>query len=98
MRFFVAFLIILAVLYFWDVEYNHGTLSDGLSAMGLSFTAWGISRQALTGGFRAGQTLPLNHRHNLEDKAVNEIVDADPRLGARKIHHSKACSAAVRCL
>jgi hypothetical protein len=36
MRIFVAFLIILAVLYFWDVEYNHGTLSDGLSAMGRS--------------------------------------------------------------
>jgi hypothetical protein len=27
MRIFIAFLIILAVLYFWDVEYNHGTLS-----------------------------------------------------------------------
>jgi hypothetical protein len=36
MRIFVAFLIILAVLYFWDVEYNHGTLSDGLLAMGRS--------------------------------------------------------------
>jgi hypothetical protein len=36
MRIFVAFLIILAVLYFWDVEYNRGTLSDGLGAMGRS--------------------------------------------------------------
>ena len=36
MRIFVAFLIVLAVLYFWDVEYNHGTLSDGLRAMGRS--------------------------------------------------------------
>jgi hypothetical protein len=34
MRIFVAFLIILAVLYFWDIEYNRGTLSDGLRAMG----------------------------------------------------------------
>jgi hypothetical protein len=33
MRIFVAFLIIPAVLYFWDIEYNHGTLSDGLRAM-----------------------------------------------------------------
>jgi hypothetical protein len=47
------------------------------------------------GGIRAGRTLPLNHRHNLEDKAVDETVDADPR---RKTHHSKAGSAAVRCL
>jgi hypothetical protein len=36
MRIFAAFLIILAVLYFWDVEYNYGTLSDGLKAMGRS--------------------------------------------------------------
>jgi hypothetical protein len=33
MRIFVALLIALSVLYFWDVEYNHGTLSDGLIRM-----------------------------------------------------------------
>jgi hypothetical protein len=30
MRMFVAFLIVLAVAYFWDVEYNNGKLSDGV--------------------------------------------------------------------
>jgi hypothetical protein len=33
MRIFVAFLIALAALYFWDVNYNHGTLSDGVIRM-----------------------------------------------------------------
>jgi hypothetical protein len=33
MRIFVALLVVLAVLYFWDVNYNHGTLSDGLIRM-----------------------------------------------------------------
>jgi hypothetical protein len=50
------------------------------------------------GGFRAGRTLPLNHRYNLEDKADPEIVAANSRLGAGKTHHSKAGSAADRCL
>jgi hypothetical protein len=36
MRVFVALLIVLAALYIWDVEYNHGTLSDGLRSMGRS--------------------------------------------------------------
>jgi hypothetical protein len=36
MRIFVALLVVLAVLYFWDVEYNRGTLSDGLIGMGRS--------------------------------------------------------------
>ena len=36
MRIFVPLLIVLSVLYFWDVEYNHGTLSDGLISMGRS--------------------------------------------------------------
>jgi hypothetical protein len=36
MRILVALLVVLAVLYFWDVEYNHGTLSDGLVRMGQS--------------------------------------------------------------
>jgi hypothetical protein len=34
MRFFVAFLIALSVLYFWDDEYNKGKLLDGLRSMG----------------------------------------------------------------
>lgn len=29
MRIFVALLVVFAVLYFWDVNYNHGALSDG---------------------------------------------------------------------
>jgi hypothetical protein len=38
MRIFVALLIVLSVLYFWDIEYNHGTLSDGLRSMGRSIS------------------------------------------------------------
>jgi hypothetical protein len=38
MRMFVAFLIVLSVVYFWDVEYNNGTLSDGLRKMGRSMS------------------------------------------------------------
>jgi hypothetical protein len=34
MRFFVAFLIVLSVIYFWDDEYNGGKLFDGLRNMG----------------------------------------------------------------
>jgi hypothetical protein len=33
MRIFVAFLIVLSVLYYWDVNYNNGKLSDGLISM-----------------------------------------------------------------
>jgi len=33
MRVFVASLIILSALYFWDREYNHGRLLDGLDGM-----------------------------------------------------------------
>jgi hypothetical protein len=33
MRILIALVVVLAVLYFWDVEYNHGTLSDGLIRM-----------------------------------------------------------------
>jgi len=33
MRIFVAFLIGLAALYYWDVNYNNGRLSDGLISM-----------------------------------------------------------------
>jgi len=32
-RIFVALLVVLAVLYFWDVNYNNGTLSDGVIRM-----------------------------------------------------------------
>jgi hypothetical protein len=33
MRIFVASLIVFAVLYFWDKEYNNGRLLDGLESM-----------------------------------------------------------------
>jgi len=33
MRFFVAALIVLSVLYFWDRDYNNGKLLDGLDGM-----------------------------------------------------------------
>jgi hypothetical protein len=33
MRMFVAFLIVLTVLYFWDRDYNNGRLLDGLDSM-----------------------------------------------------------------
>jgi hypothetical protein len=38
MRMFVAFLIVLAAVYFWDREYNYGKLSDGLLSMGRSMS------------------------------------------------------------
>jgi hypothetical protein len=38
MRMFVALLIVLAVAYFWDVEYNNGKLSDGVRSMGRSMS------------------------------------------------------------
>jgi hypothetical protein len=34
MRIFVASLIVLAVLYFWDKDYNNSKLLDGLDSMG----------------------------------------------------------------
>jgi hypothetical protein len=34
MRIFVAFLVALSVLYFWDAEYNYGKLFDGVQSMG----------------------------------------------------------------
>jgi hypothetical protein len=34
MRLFVASLIVLSVLYFWDKDYNNGKLLDGLDMMG----------------------------------------------------------------
>jgi hypothetical protein len=33
MRILVALLVVLAVLYYWDANYNHGTLFDGLIRM-----------------------------------------------------------------
>jgi hypothetical protein len=33
MRIFVVLLIVLAALYYWDVNYNNGTPSDGLIRM-----------------------------------------------------------------
>jgi len=33
MRVFMASLIVLSVLYFWDKEYNHSRLLDGLDDM-----------------------------------------------------------------
>jgi len=33
MRIFVASLIVLAVLFFWDKDYNNGKLLDGLDGM-----------------------------------------------------------------
>jgi hypothetical protein len=36
MRVLVPLLFVLSVLYIWDIEYNHGTLSDGLTRMGRS--------------------------------------------------------------
>ena len=33
MRVFVASLIVLAVVYFWDTDYNNGRLLDGLDGM-----------------------------------------------------------------
>jgi hypothetical protein len=33
MRLVVAGLIVVAIVYYWDVEYNHGILADGLASM-----------------------------------------------------------------
>jgi hypothetical protein len=38
MRFFVASLIVLVALYFWDAEYNNGRLLDGLNSMSRSIS------------------------------------------------------------
>jgi hypothetical protein len=37
-RTLVASLIVLAVLYFWDKDYNNGRLFDGLQSMGRSIS------------------------------------------------------------
>lgn len=34
MRFFLAILVALAVVYFFDTEYNQGKLTDGVQSMG----------------------------------------------------------------
>jgi hypothetical protein len=33
MRMFVAFLIVLGVLYIWDINFNHGVLTAGATSM-----------------------------------------------------------------
>jgi hypothetical protein len=33
MRIFVASLVVLAILYFWDAEYNNGKLMNGVESM-----------------------------------------------------------------
>ncbi len=38
MRMFMAFLIFLALAYFWDAGYNNGRLTDGLLSMGRSIS------------------------------------------------------------
>jgi hypothetical protein len=38
MRIFVASLIVLAVLFVWDQQFNNGKLFDGLESMGQSIT------------------------------------------------------------
>jgi hypothetical protein len=43
MRSFVAALIVLAVLYFWDKEYNNGRLLDGLDSMRRSISPQYVS-------------------------------------------------------
>jgi hypothetical protein len=50
MRIFVTLLIVLAALYFWDVNYNNGTLSDGVIRMERSmFHAAGDGRPSVGG-------------------------------------------------
>jgi hypothetical protein len=38
MRIFVASLIVLSVLYFWDKDYNNGKLLDGIDSMRRAIT------------------------------------------------------------
>jgi len=38
MRIFVASLIAVSVLYFWDANYNNGRFLDGFQSMGRSIT------------------------------------------------------------
>jgi hypothetical protein len=47
MRVFVASLIVLSVLYFWDKDYNNGKLLDGLDSMGRAIShSWFHKRRA----------------------------------------------------
>jgi hypothetical protein len=39
MRILVALLIVLAVLYYWDTNYNRGALSDGVVQMGTIYVS-----------------------------------------------------------
>jgi hypothetical protein len=38
MKMFMAFLVALAIAYFWDAQYNNGRLTDGLVSMGQSMS------------------------------------------------------------
>jgi hypothetical protein len=38
MKMFMAFLIFLAIAYFWDAQYNNGRFADGLVSMGRSMS------------------------------------------------------------
>jgi hypothetical protein len=38
MKMFMAFLIFLAIAYFWDAGYNNGRLADGLVSLGQSMS------------------------------------------------------------
>ncbi len=38
MRMFVAFLIVLSLVHFWDAGYNNGRLADGVVSMARSMT------------------------------------------------------------
>ena len=38
MKMFMAFLVAIAIAYFWDAQYNNGRLADGLVSMGQSMS------------------------------------------------------------
>jgi hypothetical protein len=57
---FVPLLIVLAVLYVCDVEYNRGAISDGIISMGRSAQRW-----ALAVAFRTGLICPIKGKFGL---------------------------------
>ena len=38
MKILIAFLVALAIAYFWDAQYNNGRFTDGLVSMGQSIS------------------------------------------------------------
>jgi hypothetical protein len=89
----VAVLIVLAALYFWDVNYNHGALSDGVIRMGWQ----DILRDGqLESGFRRARRKdafvknnrvePSTPRTNLEPPAQRTITEPSrlPPIGLPK--------------